>query len=62
MIDLNQRMNKKLISKPEILKNYDDYNIFRFYCGDFEINKPFCSPLRDENNPSFGIFMSKKHN
>lgn len=59
MIDLKKRMSKKLISKEAILENYDDVNIYRYYIGDFEINKPFCSPLRDENNPSFSIFISK---
>lgn len=59
MINLNNK--KQLITKKEILKHIDDYSIFRYYCGEFDIKKPFLSPLLKDNKPSFGIFIGENN-
>lgn len=53
--------NKKDITKELLLKEIDDYSIFKFYIGDFEIRKPILSPLRKEKNPSFALFIGKNN-
>jgi 5S rRNA maturation endonuclease (ribonuclease M5) len=40
-----------------IIKRYSIYDIFSYYVGgNFKIGQPINSPLREDNNPSFGIF------
>ena len=58
MINLNQ--NKQLITKALLFKEVTDWEIFRKYIDtekDIQINKVMLSPLRKENNPSFGLFL-----
>lgn len=44
-----------------LTKRYSALDIFRFYIGyKVEINKPFNSPLRVDNNPSFELFVTKE--
>lgn len=38
-----------------IQSQLSDYDIYRFYLGDFTIGIPFCNPFRGENNPSMDI-------
>lgn len=61
MIDVNKLESKKLITKEAILSHIDDYNIYRYYCGDFQIGRAFISPLREERTPSFGIFIGESN-
>lgn len=61
MINVNKMGSKQLITKELILKELDDYTIFRHYCGEFEIHRAFISPLRKENSPSFGIFLGENN-
>tara|TARA_R110002050_G_scaffold155734_1_gene283683 strand:- start:13777 stop:14814 length:1038 start_codon:yes stop_codon:yes gene_type:complete len=61
MINVNKMGSKQLITKEFILKELDDYTIFRHYCGEFEIHRAFISPLRKENSPSFGIFLGENN-
>ena len=60
MINLN-KLNKKLLSKEEILKHYDDWDIYRYYCNstDININKAMLSPIREEEKPSFAFFIGE---
>jgi len=54
-----QKSNPKLTQK-DILEKISEYNIFTKYLGEFKIGYIYNSPLRDDANPSFGIFTSKK--
>lgn len=38
-----------------ILEKVSEYDIFRHYFGDFEVGKPFNSPFRKDDNPSFEV-------
>jgi len=50
------------LSKEELLSKYSDYEIFKYYLGDFEIGETYRSPLRtDDKIPSFNVFYSKQH-
>jgi len=62
-IDLNDsKFLSKGITKEELLKKYSDYDIFRYYLGDFELGDTYHSPLRhDDSIPSFNIFYSKQY-
>lgn len=46
---------KTFISEDNILQHVSDYDVFKYYIGDFKIGKAFNSPLRDENKASFNI-------
>ena len=49
------------ITLEEILKRTTEYDIYRYYIGkNFKIGHIMSSPLRADNNPSFGIFKSSK--
>lgn len=51
--------HKEYISKEAILRHFSSYDVFRYYCGDFEIGKAFKSPIKTEKKPSFNIFVHK---
>jgi len=47
------------IDKETILSHYTEYDIYAYYLGkNFKIGDVFNSPLRVDNNPSFGIFKA----
>lgn len=44
-----------------ILSKTTEYDIFKYYIGsDFKLNSIMSSPLREDKNPSFGVFKSYK--
>lgn len=56
-MDIN--LNKKLLSKEDLLTNIADIDIYRFYT-EKEVSiggKKILSPLRTESDPSFGYFL-----
>jgi hypothetical protein len=58
MFDLNKE--KQLISKSEILKYFNELEIFQHYIEDeVSLGKLILSPLRREKNPSFGFFVGE---
>jgi hypothetical protein len=58
MFNLND--NKPLISKSEILKHFNELEIFQYYIDDkVMLGKAILSPLRREKNPSFGFFVGE---
>ena len=53
-------LNKKLISKKELLKYIEDIDVYRLYTGqDADLAITIISPLREESNPSFGYFVGE---
>ena len=57
---LSTTERKDMISKEYILDRVSEYSIYAKYIGDFKIGSLYKSPLREDNNPSFGIFISHK--
>ena len=59
MINLNK--TKQYLSKQEIFKYVDDWNIYNFYIEDsnLTINKAISSPLRSDEKPSFALFVGE---
>jgi hypothetical protein len=56
-------LNKKSLTKNNLLNHVTDLDIFNFYSGmNLKINKPILSPLRNEKNPSFSLFKGKDGN
>ena len=54
-IDLNSIVFNANLNKEEILKHLTQEEIYKYYTGNkIEIPCTFCSPLRDDNVPSFG--------
>jgi hypothetical protein len=54
--------NYKVYPTTELLYNeVTDYEIYRYYIGDFSIGKAFSSPLLKDDNPSFGIYPSSRN-
>lgn len=57
-IDLNKK--KQLISKSEILKCFNELEIFQYYIKEeIKLGKLILSPLREEKNASFGFFVGE---
>lgn len=53
-------INYEELNKQNILNKISEYDIYKFYIGhNFELGKPFSSPLRDDKNPSFNIYKPK---
>lgn len=51
------------ITEEDILSKTTEYDIYSYYIGKkIQIGVKFNSPLRKDNNPSFGLFISKKTN
>lgn len=48
------------ITLDYILSKVDEYTIYAKYLGEIKIGHIYNSPFRTDNNPSFGIFRSKK--
>lgn len=47
----------------DILSQIDEYDIYAYYMGNFDIGKLYNSPLRtDDKNPSFAIFKGRRGN
>jgi len=60
-MDLNlSNIPHEPISKEKILEKISEYDIFLHYIGHFEIGKVMNSPLRIDDTPSFGIYVSNK--
>lgn len=46
---------KTFISEENLLQHVSDYDIFRYYIGNFKIGKAFNSPFRNDTHASFNI-------
>ena len=64
MININdERYQQKLLPTEESLLNYiSDYDIFKYYLPEFKLNGVTSSPFREDNHPSFAVFISDKYN
>ena len=52
-------LNAKLVTKEGLLKYIEDHHVYRFYIGDdLDFNKVIQSPFGDDENASFGFFVS----
>lgn len=55
-------LNKKLVSKKLILNHIQDIDVYRYYTGqEVELKKRILSPLREEEDPSFGYFIGENN-
>jgi hypothetical protein len=54
--------SKSMITKSDVLEIVSEYDIFRKYIGDIRVGQTIKSPLREDSNPSFGIFVSNRDN
>lgn len=53
-------LNKKIVTKEGILHYLQDIDVYRYYTGsDISITGGLHSPLRKDNNPSFGYFIGE---
>jgi hypothetical protein len=60
MLDFNE--SKRSIVKEDILEKFSEYDIFKNYCINFEeIDKPFCSSLRVDDNPGCRIYINNNN-
>lgn len=55
----NKNITEERLNKQNILKYVSEYSIYQYYIPDLNIGSVICSPLREDNNPSFGIFIGK---
>jgi hypothetical protein len=51
------------MNAESILQKVSEYDIFKYYCTPFqELDKPFCSELRKDNNPGCRIYINSNNN
>jgi hypothetical protein len=48
-----------LVSKQTIEERISAYQIYKYYCPKLKLGSAVTSPLRKDNNPSFGLYYSK---
>lgn len=60
MYDSKRAHKTKAITLDYILSRVSEYDIYARYLGQFKVGYIYNSPFRKDNNPSFGIFRSKK--
>ena len=53
----NKNIKDEKLSKKNLLKYVSEYDIYAYYIGEFTIGSIFSSPFREDDNPSFGIFI-----
>jgi DNA primase len=54
------RRTEPPITMEYILSKISEYDIFAKYVGEFKIGRIYHSPLREDPDPSFGIYVSSK--
>lgn len=61
VINLNDLNKKSYITKEKLLTYITDWDVYRMYIQnkDLNINKVFNSPLRNDEKPSFGLFIGE---
>lgn len=60
MYDSKRAHKTKEITLDYILSRVSEYDIYARYLGQFKIGYIYNSPFRQDKNPSFGIFRSRK--
>lgn len=48
---------EETVSKDYLFTKISEYDVYRYYVGDFTIGQVIKSPFRKDNNPSFSIYM-----
>lgn len=48
---------EELISKEYLFSKISEYDVYKYYIGEFTIGQSRKSPFHKDNNPSFGIYM-----
>lgn len=51
-------INTEALSQTSILNRVSEYDLWRYYLGEFSFNKAFKSPLREDKNPSAVLFVA----
>lgn len=59
MRDLGDIIDKQL-TKANILRLISEEQLWRYYFGNFDLNRTYISPLRDDSMPSFSIFWASR--
>ena len=55
---IKSRNSEEHLHTDIILNRIAEYDIFKYYCPQFEkLGKKFCSPLREDNNPTVAIIV-----
>lgn len=60
MYDSKRIKKEDPITLDYILSRVTEYDIYARYIGQFKIGYIYNSPFREDKNPSFGIFRSRK--
>lgn len=57
-----KNVHEEFINKTNLLKHVDEYDIYAYYLGSFDVYSIMSSPFRKDNSPSFGIFVNSTGN
>lgn len=53
-------IKEEWLNRENVLKYVNPYDVYSYYLGNFNINTNMNSPFREDNSPSFGIFLGRK--
>lgn len=61
-MDFDELYNSVILSEQSMLEAVDEYTLYCFYTGlsDIKFNTVYSAPYRNDGNPSFGIYPSRK--
>jgi hypothetical protein len=48
---------EETISKDYLFSKINEYDVYRYYIGEFTIGQSRKSPFHKDNNPSFSVYM-----
>lgn len=52
-----KNIKEEYLNKTNLLKYVNEYDIYAYYIGHFIVGSKMSSPFREDNNPSFAIFV-----
>ena len=55
-----EKAKKPIYTLDWILSKVTEYDIYASYLGEFKVGLIYNSPFREDKNPSFGIYYSKR--
>jgi hypothetical protein len=57
MFDLKNVQKEEWLSKDGLLEYVNEYDVYAYYLGNFNVGNVFSSPFRVDRTPSFGIYL-----
>lgn len=54
----NKNVSEEILTKENLFKYISEYDVYNYYVPKIRLGRTYHSPLRQDKNPSFGIFVA----